>query len=116
MTTPRKHWYLIAYDVRSPKRLQRVHYYLRKQALAVQKSVFMVQTDASGLAEIERQLRQRVNTTEDDLRLYAIPGPSTLWAAGRQGERVAGLYGGIAEQQNGGVRQWFKGLFGREAA
>jgi CRISPR-associated protein Cas2 len=118
MTAPKKHWYLIAYDVRDPKRLQRVHYYLRKRALAVQKSVFMLEIDAEAIREIESELRARVRTRTDDLRLYAIPGPAGLWAAGQQTEGVAGLYGGEAAPQRNGNRlqRWFQGLFGREAA
>jgi CRISPR-associated protein Cas2 len=115
MTAPRKHWYLIAYDVREPKRLQRIHYHLRKHALAVQKSVFLLHADADGLAEVERGLRERADARDDDLRLYAVPGPAALWAAGQQGTRMAGLHGGDARPR-GGVRDWFKGLFGREAA
>jgi CRISPR-associated protein Cas2 len=84
MTLPLKHWYLIAYDVRDPKRLRKVHYTLRKQALAVQKSVFIIHTDLATLAQLEAQLRERVVEREDDLRLYAIPNPAALWAAGQQ--------------------------------
>ena len=96
----------------------RVHYYLRKHALAVQKSVFMLQIDPKGLAEIEAELRARVKALDDDLRLYAIPGPAALWTAGQQGVRMSGLYGDDTPGQgNGGrLRHWFKGLFGQEAA
>lgn len=119
MTLPLKHWYLIAYDVRDPKRLRKVHYYLRKQALAVQKSVFIIHTDLATLARIEGQLRQRVVEREDDLRLYAIPTPAALWAAGQQAERLSGLYGGDAKTTGarpGRLRRWFEGLFAPEAA
>jgi CRISPR-associated protein Cas2 len=118
MTAPHKSWYLIAYDVRDPKRLRRVHYYLRKQALAVQKSVFMVQTDPEGLAAIETELQARVKARDDDLRLYAIPGPSAVWAAGLQATRMGGLHGDDApsDATGGRLRKWFQGLFGREAA
>jgi CRISPR-associated protein Cas2 len=118
MTAPKKSWYLIAYDVRDPKRLRRVHYYLRKRALAVQKSVFMVQVDPKALAAIETEQHARVKARDDDVRLYAIPGPAALWAAGRQAARMLGLYADEAPSvDNGGrLRKWFQGLFGREAA
>lgn len=115
MTLPRKHWYLIAYDVRDPKRLRQVHYYLRKRALAVQKSVFAIEADPDLLSEVEAGLRARADGRKDDLRLYAVPGPGAIWAAGRQASRLAGLHSARTE---GGsrVRRWFQGLFGREAA
>ncbi|WP_295391577.1 CRISPR-associated endonuclease Cas2 [uncultured Thiodictyon sp.] len=117
MTAPLKHWYLIAYDVRDPKRLRKVHYYLRKQALAVQKSVFIVHTDLAQLAVIQDELRARVVERDDDLRLYAIPGPAALWAAGVQAQHLAGLYGGESgAAQPGRLRRWFQGLLGQEAA
>ena len=119
MTLPLKHWYLIAYDVREPKRLRKVHYYLRKQALAVQKSVFIIHTDLATLAQVQDHLRALVEERDDDLRLYAISSPAALWAAGQQAQRLAGLYGGDAESTGarpGRLRRWFKGLFAQEAA
>ena len=119
MTIPLQHWYLIAYDVRDPKRLRRVHYYLRKQALAVQKSVFIVHTDPANLALIQEQLRALVVEHDDDLRLYAIPGPDALWAAGQQAQRLVGLYdgtGAAGATRPGRLHRWFQGLFGQEAA
>lgn len=117
MTAPLKHWYLIAYDVRHPKRLHRVQRYLSRQALALQESVFLLQVDAGQLRDCEQRLRQLADPREDDLRLYAIPGPAALWAAGRQTKAAAGLFGGQAGPPEGGrLRRWFQGLFGREAA
>ncbi len=117
MTEPRKHWYLIAYDVRDPKRLQRVHRYLRKRAFAAQESVFIVHADAGALADLEQELRTLVDQRKDDLRRYAIPGPAAVWAAGRQAERLSGLHSGdTGAPQGSRLRRWFKGLFGQEAA
>jgi CRISPR-associated protein Cas2 len=112
-----KHWYLIAYDVREPKRLRRVHGYLRKQALALQKSVFAIETDPRHLEEVLEKVRERADAREDDIRLYAIPGPSAMWAAGKQAGALVGLHSGEAEARKGSiVKRLFKGLFGREAA
>ncbi|AGA89195.1 CRISPR-associated endoribonuclease Cas2 [Thioflavicoccus mobilis 8321] len=112
-----KHWSLIAYDIRDPRRLRRVHLCLRRQALAVQKSVFLIEADERRLAEILAELRRRADNREDDIRLYAIPDPAAIWAAGRQSERVANLYGGApAEAERPRRGRWLKGLFGREAA
>jgi CRISPR-associated protein Cas2 len=120
MTAPLNHWYLIAYDVREPKRLRQVHYYLRKRALAVQKSVFILQTDPAGLTETLAGLSERVLERDDDLRLYAIPGPGALWAAGRQAANLGGLYGASAgadaSPHPGRLRRWVGGLFCRDHA
>jgi CRISPR-associated protein Cas2 len=125
MTAPIKHWYLVAYDVRAPKRLRRVHYYLRKRALAVQKSVFAMETDSGALAEVQKGLLAIADPREDDLRLYSIPGPAAVWTAGKQGQRFEGLYGAhdaarpqpaAGDAKRSRMGRWIQGLFGREAA
>lgn len=117
MTNPRQHWYLIAYDVREPRRLRRVHAYLRKRALAMQRSVFIIQTDSAGLTALEAGLRELVDARADDLRRYPIPSPATLWLAGRQGERLAGLHDGATPAPRARrLGRWLKDLLGREAA
>ena len=117
MTAPKKHWYLIAYDVRDAKRLQRVHRLLRKRAIPLQESVFLLHSDSALLQDIEAGLRARSDTRVDDLRLYSVPGPEAIWAAGRQRAVVTGLFPEEPrDSARGNLRHWFKGLFGREAA
>jgi len=112
-----KHWYLIAYDIREPKRLRRVHYCLRKQALALQKSVFAIETDPRHLEEVLAQVHDLAAPNEDDIRLYAIPGPAALWTAGQQEHKLAGLHGGETATREGSlIKRLFDGLFRREAA
>jgi CRISPR-associated protein Cas2 len=112
-----KHWSLIAYDIREPKRLRRVHAYLRKQAQAVQYSVFILESDDARLNTILAGLRERADQRDDDIRLYAIPDPGAVWIAGTQAEKVAGLYAPVPSHPPArGVGQWLKGLFGRQAA
>lgn len=89
----RQRWYLLAYDIRQPKRLKRLHYHLKKHALALQKSVFLVE---------ERNYQAVVNVVqtyskqrEDDVRLYPIVHPNALWSAGLQADALLGL--GIEE-------------------
>ncbi len=112
-----KHWSLIAYDVREPKRLRRIHAYLRKHALALQQSVFMIETDDRHLQEILDEVRARADNRDDDIRLYAIPNPASVWAAGKQVTKGFGLYGPEPHLASGSrMSRWFKGLFGKEAA
>lgn len=112
-----KHWYLIAYDIREPKRLRRVHYCLRKQALALQKSVFAIETDPIHLEEVLARVREIADAHEDDIRLYSIPGPAALWTAGQQEHKLTGLHGGETAAREGSlIKRLFAGLFRREAA
>lgn len=73
-------WYLIAYDVRDPKRLRRVQRYLRTCAYALQESVFAWQGDHRQLAELKQQLTRLIRPSEDDVRGYPVPeGQAILW-------------------------------------
>lgn len=116
MTTQRQHWYLIAYDVRDPKRLRRVHYHIRKHAFALQESVFLVRTDQRGLAALEDQLRKLVDPRTDDLRRYPVTGPAALWTAGRQEARLDGLHDAATPTARERGRRGLFGLFGPRAA
>ena len=112
-----KHWSLIAYDIREPKRLRRIHRTLRKQAMAVQQSVFIIETDERHLEALLGDLRAQANNRDDDIRLYAIPNPAALWTAGTQCDKGVGLYTAAPSRSAAhGVGRWLKGLFGRDAA
>ncbi len=87
-----KQWHLLAYDVRDEKRLRKLHYYLRKQAMPVQKSVFLVHCTNTELNDILQGVRERVHLRDDDIRLYPINSPHSIWAAGQQHQAVQGLY------------------------
>ena len=77
-----KQWHLLAYDVRDKKRLRKVHYYLKKRAVPVQKSVFLLHCSASDLSETLQGVRERTSLREDDVRLYPVNSPHSIWAAG----------------------------------
>lgn len=81
MATPRT-WYLLAYDIRDPQRLQRVHYYLRKRALAVQQSVFFLHATDAELQRTLDEIAQRIHRHQDDVRAYPIAHPAEVWLAG----------------------------------
>ncbi len=93
-----KRWYLLAYDVRDPRRLQRVHYFLSRQALALQHSVFLVKENQAGLQAMLKGIKDRVNSREDDVRLYPISHPNVIWAAGKQVDVMTGLYSGVSKK------------------
>lgn len=81
MATPRT-WYLLAYDIRDPKRLQRVHYYLRKRALAAQQSVFFLYVTDAELKRALDAVAARIDRHRDDVRAYPISHPADVWLAG----------------------------------
>jgi CRISPR-associated protein Cas2 len=73
--------YLVAYDIREPRRLRRVHYRLKKIGLAVQYSVFMVEGHQRVL-EVHNVLND-ITAKEDDVRIYQIQGRQSLWMSGK---------------------------------
>ena len=84
--------YLIAYDIREPKRLNRVHYFISKKAIALQRSVFFIKANPSEIKSITGGLLERADTQEDDIRLYPLQSVDRIWVAGRQAEKMSGLY------------------------
>ena len=68
---PRLH--LICYDIANPRRLGRVHRYLRDHAVPVQYSVFMAELTRGQLDVIIKELKERINCHHDDIRIYPLP-------------------------------------------
>jgi CRISPR-associated protein Cas2 len=72
--------YLVAYDIRAPRRLARVHRALSEMGHHLQYSVFAVD-----LVDWERQklavrLRRLIDETADDVRFYLVPTePRGAW-------------------------------------
>jgi len=93
-----KQYYLIAYDIRHPKRLQRLHYYLSKHSLFLQRSVYLFNSRTLPLEQLIKGIKQRTKN-EDDVRLYPVRNPGAIWAAGRQDQAFSGLYGRGAPQR-----------------
>jgi CRISPR-associated protein Cas2 len=81
-TEPRP--YLIAYDIADPKRLHRVHRYLKSVALDLQYSVFAGMLSERQLLRVLEELQQRIHPREDDVRAYPLPQRCQAVALGRQ--------------------------------
>ena len=75
-------WYLIGYDIACPRRLARVHRFLKKEGLAVQKSLFFIDADQRQLACLFKGLANIIKAAEDDIRAYPISHPSRVWMSG----------------------------------
>lgn len=78
----RRHW-LIAYDIANPKRLIRLHRFLRKQATPVQYSVFCFEGSAAAMGSLMAEIETRINPKADDVRGYLLPEPLQLVTIGR---------------------------------
>lgn len=89
-----KKWHILAYDIREEKRLRKVHYFLKKRGIALQKSIFLLHCSAEDLSLILQGVRERANIREDDIRLYPVSSPHSIWAAGKQQQALSDLYGG----------------------
>ena len=65
--------FIIAYDVTSPSRLQRLHKALCEYALPIQKSVFLLMGSEAKFAKCRQKAEQIIDSSKDDLRFYALP-------------------------------------------
>jgi len=84
-------WYLICYDIRNVKRLQKVHYFLSRRGLALQYSVFLVRQSPKEYKSFQQALKDRLRP-EDDCRSYPLASLNSLWLAGSTPIAVADLF------------------------
>ncbi len=75
-------WYLVAYDIANPRRLQKIHRLLKKEGLAVQKSLFFVQGHVQDVTALLDRLAVVLDSKKDDLRAYPITHPKEVWTTG----------------------------------
>ncbi|RMD71276.1 MAG: CRISPR-associated endonuclease Cas2 [Gammaproteobacteria bacterium] len=99
----KENWYLVAYDIRDPRRMQRVHRFLKRHALPVQESVFFFQGTEGAIRRLMDEAARMLNLREDDLRAWPVAGPGEAWMYGKgmMGERL----------QAPGRRGWIKRLW-----
>ena len=76
--------HIIAYDIADPKRLGRVHRYLKKIALPLQYSVFLIALDAQRRDKVLRHLATLIHPKQDDVRLYPLPDNPDWVKLGKQ--------------------------------
>ncbi|MFN9707684.1 MAG: CRISPR-associated endonuclease Cas2 [Burkholderiales bacterium] len=78
--------WIVCYDIKDSKRLQRVHRQMIKWGVPLQYSVFLVQASSAQLHRLMLTLEGQIDTSADDVRAYRIPvqaechiiGPSIL--------------------------------------
>ncbi len=74
--------YIICYDIANPRRLGRIHRALKKQALAVQYSVFLFSGTEEALQRCLAQLEALMDAHQDDIRAYPLPQRGLRWVLG----------------------------------
>lgn len=72
MALNRPRTYLVCYDITDPKRLLRVHRFLRREGLPVQYSVFTAALNAKALGRLVQGLQRLIDPRSDDVRIYPI--------------------------------------------
>lgn len=65
--------FLIAYDITDPRRLQRMHRYLTREALPIEYSVFYASDDPRHMLSVLRSAAELIDPRSDDLRCYPLP-------------------------------------------
>lgn len=65
--------WLVAYDIADPRRLQHIHNYLVRKALAVQYSVFLGVWTERELGRVLSGLSGQIRPSQDDIRAYPLP-------------------------------------------
>jgi len=69
--------YIICYDIANPRRLGRIHRALKKQALAMQYSVFLFSGTETQLQRCLDELQTLMDERNDDIRAYPLPQRGT---------------------------------------
>jgi len=77
--------WLIAYDIRSPRRLRRVHRLLSDEGVWIQYSIFVTQATPQRLGIIRARIAGLIDDRADDVRIYRIPRVPIVHTLGAQG-------------------------------
>ena len=68
--------YLVAYDIRHPRRLRRVHRVATDHGEPLQYSVFVCDLTAVELVALKRALLAEIKTTEDSVGIFDLGAPA----------------------------------------
>lgn len=90
--------YLIAYDITSPRRLQKMHHYLQKLAIPIEYSVFYLSLDERQLPKLLAEAEALIDRTRDDLRCYPLPQRGLKTRLGRATFPAGIQYTGLPAQ------------------
>lgn len=86
LTMPHSHsqrW-LLAHDIRDPRRLQRVWRYLRQEGVRLQYSVYVLAGTRQHVEGVLDHLRTLIDEQSDDVRVYPLGENTRIWGLGKQ--------------------------------
>lgn len=108
----RRRTYVIAYDIADPRRLARVHRFLKQFAFPVQYSVFLGTFTDTALNAILEGLATIIHPRQDDVRAYPLPAAPRIESLGRPvlPEGVVPGEGSVV-----GLGRWHEALAGGDA-
>lgn len=119
-----KHWYVLAYDIRDPRRLQRTHRRLKREGMALQKSVFGLRVTGRALQALKADINDLVDDQIDDVRLYPVSRPGDIWSLGEQSRQLSAVWSAgadnrqakknTASKKRSGVLGWITDKLSRE--
>ncbi len=66
---------LVTYDITDPKRLKKMHKFLKEFGLNTQKSVFECDIDQIALKRIRHYCKENLDLSSDAVRIYKICSP-----------------------------------------
>lgn len=76
--------WIVAYDIREPRRLVRLHRHLKRIAMPLQYSVFFIQATQAGIDLLVKEIGGIIDPYRDDVRIYRIPNRTELVFVGRK--------------------------------
>jgi len=79
--------YLVCYDVRDEVRLMKIYKLMKKRGLHIQYSVFHCRLSRDELIELKTSLRNIIEQSMDDIRIYPLPTDMKVVVMG-QGDRI----------------------------
>jgi CRISPR-associated protein Cas2 len=87
--------YIICYDITSPRRLRRMHRFLKKHAVALQYSVFFFTGDDRQLDRLLAMAQTHIDPKTDDLRAYPLATRGLKARLGKPALPEGILFGGL---------------------
>lgn len=73
---------MVAYDIADASRLVKIFRLLKKEGLAIQKSLFFVHGNEDHVNKLLDRIASLMKSREDDLRAYPITHPKEVWTNG----------------------------------
>lgn len=93
--------WVIAYDIRCPRRLGRVARVCMRNAIRLQKSLYQTTQTEAGIRQLAEQLRRLIDEGEDDIRIYAPAEREAITWIGAAPFDDGVLYSGLTMTDDG---------------